>query len=112
MNMRVTIGTGGRLSGGRRIALLLGVIIHIRRLYLTALVALVFAGPALGAGTKSPGKMPDKVDKALAGELKRGASTHKVIITFKPGYRTAGKKALLQRKGNKIKREHASLDML
>src|SRR5438552_11755568 len=80
----------------------------MRWVYLVAVLSLSFALPALAAG----GKLPDKVDKALAGELKTGAAAHKVIITFKPGYRAAGKLALLQRRGNKIKREHPSLNML
>jgi len=84
----------------------------MRRLFLAVLLAFSVGTPAFAAGAKAPGKMPNKVDKALAGELKSGAATHKVIITFKPGYRAAAKAALLNRPGNKIKREHPSLNLL
>src|SRR6185436_11404825 len=97
-----------RLIRGGKIALPSDVTIRLRRTYITGFLALSFAIPAFGAGSK----LPAKVDKALAGELKRGAATHKVIITFDPGQRTAGKQVLLQRRGNRIQREHASLNML
>src|SRR4051794_28015307 len=38
-----------------------------------------------------------KIDRALAGELKAGLSTHKVLITLKPGNRDAFRKTLQQR---------------
>src|SRR5438128_9808711 len=55
--------------------------------------------------------MPDKVDEALAGTLKAGTAKNKVIITVKPGYRATIRKAL-EGHGNKIKREHGSLNLL
>ena len=54
--------------------------------------------------------MPDKVDKALAGQLKSGTVKNKVIITVQPGFRGSIRKAL-ELKGNKIKREHAALNV-
>ena len=48
----------------------------------------------------------------MAGALKGGKATrHKVIITVKPGYRAAVRKAL-QGHGDKIKREHGNLNLL
>ena len=93
-----------RLSMATKLLHCLALNIPLRRVYFGALLALSFAVPAFAAGGRNAAdrnhnNIPDKVDKALAGELKDGAATHKVIITFKPGYRAAAKQALLQRRG-------------
>jgi serine protease AprX len=54
--------------------------------------------------------MPDKVDKALAGQLKAGTATNKVLITVQPGFRGSIRKAL-ELKGVTIKREHSALNL-
>src|SRR6266513_4098060 len=100
------------LSHGQRIALLLRVTTTTRHFFLAALLAFSVGTPAFAAGAKAPkdSNMPQKVDKALAGQLKGGTAKNKVIITVKPGYRGSIRKAL-ELHGGKIKREHASLNV-
>ena len=97
-----------RLSHGQKIAPLFGVTTPMRRLLLAVVLAVAFGTPPVFA---AGGKMPDKVDKALAGALKSGAKTQKVLITVEPGSRGAIRSAL-EKGGRKIKREHPSLNLL
>ena len=77
------------------------------RFILATLVAVSCTAPAVAAGREKP----EKVDKALAGALKSGAGTHKVIITLQPGQRSSVRKSL-EAKGRRIKREHSKLNLL
>jgi len=118
------------LSHGQKIALLLGVNTTTRHFFLAGLIAVSLASPALAAGGTNGGNnggndnksdkndkksnrnwnIPDKVDKALAGQLKAGTEKNKVIITVQSGYRGSIRKAL-ELRGERIKREHGSLNV-
>jgi len=82
------------------------VAIPVRRLIVATLVALSCGAPVLAAG-----QVPPKIDNALAGTLKSGASKNKVIVTVRTGYRATVRDALVKH-GDRIKSEHASLDLL
>ena len=85
------------LNHGQPIALLFSVNIMLRRLALATLLLCSLGAPAFAAdgshdGHDGPGdhrndhgKMPDKVDRALAGQLKGGTVKNKVLITVTPG---------------------------
>src|SRR3954467_15256659 len=95
------------LNHGHDLALLFVVNIPMRRFFLPVLISVSASSPLFAAKDT----MPKKVDKALAGALKSGTATQKVIITVQPGARTAVRKAL-EANGRRIKAEHGALNVL
>ena len=80
--------------------------LYQRAITTAAATALVCSLPALAAGAG-----PDKVDRALAGALRSGAGTQKIIVTAQPGS-TANVRQGLERSGRRIRSEHESLNLL